>query len=166
MSPVAGASNPIDISRLTEAQATLLMPLWARACESRQPQPLLRDAKAEEIVSRLDFDFGRLERQKVASLEYCIRAAVLDQIEAGTFSPDDPDRYAELVGNLRQNDWFMVAADFGAYCEAQNQVDAAWQDRDAWLHSAVLNTAHMGWFSSDRTIRGYARAIWNAQSVY
>ncbi len=82
MSPVAGASNPIDISRLTEAQATLLMPLWARACESRQPQPLLRDAKAEEIVSRLDFDFGRFERQNVSSLDYCIRAAVIDQMVA------------------------------------------------------------------------------------
>ena len=93
-------------------------------------------------------------------------AEVLDQIESGFFSPDDPSRHAELVRALRQNDWFMVAADFTAYCDTQDRVDAAWQDRDAWLRSAVLNTARMGWFSSDRTIRGYAREIWNAETVF
>ena len=38
--------------------------------------------------------------------------------------------------------------------------DARWQDPAAWLRSAVLNTAHMGWFSSDRTITEYAEEIW------
>lgn len=93
-------------------------------------------------------------------------AEVLEQIAAGVFSPDDPQRYAGLVDNLRQSDWFMVAADFTAYWEAQRRVDAAWQDRDAWNRSAVLNTAHMGWFSSDRTIRGYARDIWQAEPAF
>ena len=90
----------------------------------------------------------------------------MEQIAAGVFSPDDPQRYTGMVDNLRQNDWFMVAADFTAYCEAQRRVDAAWQDRDAWNRSAVLNTAHMGWFSSDRTIRGYARDIWQAEPTF
>ena len=93
-------------------------------------------------------------------------AEVLDQIASGVFSPDDPDRYAGLIDNLRHHDWFMVAADFTAYCEAQTKVDAAWKDQDAWVRSAVLNTAHMGWFSSDRTIRGYARDIWNAEPTF
>src|SRR5690606_30368428 len=79
-------------------------------------------------------------------------AEVLEQIANGAFSPDDPHRYAGLVDALRSSDWFMVTADFTAYCEAQDRVDAAWRERDAWLRSAVLNTAHMGWFSSDRTI--------------
>ena len=93
-------------------------------------------------------------------------AEVLEQIAAGTFSPDDPHRYAGLVDALRQSDWFMVTADFTAYWDAQCRAEAAWRDRDAWLRSAVLNTAHMGWFSSDRTIRGYARDIWNAEPVF
>jgi starch phosphorylase len=89
-------------------------------------------------------------------------AEVLDQIVAGAFSPDDPGRYGALVDNLRESDWFMVAADFGAYWEVQRRIDAAWADPDGWTRRAVLNTARMGWFSSDRTIRGYARDIWNA----
>jgi glycogen phosphorylase len=93
-------------------------------------------------------------------------AEVLEQIAAGVFSPDDPHRYAGLVDAVRSSDWFMVTADFTAYCEAQDRVEAAWRERDAWLRSAVLNTAHMGWFSSDRTIRSYARDIWNADPVF
>jgi len=91
---------------------------------------------------------------------------VLEQIATGVFSPDDPHRHVGLVDSLRLSDWFMVTADFAAYWEAQCRVETAWQDRAAWLRSAVLNTAHMGWFSSDRTIRGYARDIWNAEPVF
>ncbi|MEQ9608497.1 MAG: glycogen/starch/alpha-glucan phosphorylase, partial [Kiloniellaceae bacterium] len=93
-------------------------------------------------------------------------AEVLEQIAAGAFSPDDPHRYAGLVDMLRSSDWFMVAADFSAYWDVQQRIDEAWRDREAWMRSAVLNTAHMGWFSSDRTIRGYARDIWEAQPKF
>ncbi len=56
--------------------------------------------------------------------------------------------------------WFMVSADFDAYAETQRRVADRWCDRQGWWRSSVLNTAHMGWFSSDRTIREYAREIW------
>jgi starch phosphorylase len=93
-------------------------------------------------------------------------AEVLEQISSGVFSPDDPDRFAGLVANLRESDWFMVAADFSAYWDIQQKIDGAWRKHDDWIRSAVLNTAHMGWFSSDRTIRGYARDIWNATPAF
>ena len=60
----------------------------------------------------------------------------------------------------------MVTADFAAYWNVQRRIDAAWQDRDGWNRRAVLNTARMGWFSSDRTIRGYARDIWDAAPAF
>jgi starch phosphorylase len=85
----------------------------------------------------------------------------LEQIEKGVFSPDDPGRYKELVAGLRGNDWFMVAADFDSYFDAQRDVDARWREPDRWWRSAVLNTANMGWFSSDRSIEEYAGEIWN-----
>lgn len=72
--------NKIDISRLTEAQATLLMPLWSRALESRHNRPLLRDEKAEEIVSHLDFDFDTFRQKSVPATDYCLRASVIDQL--------------------------------------------------------------------------------------
>ena len=84
----------------------------------------------------------------------------LNAIASGVFSPDDPDRYKGLVGGLYDSDWFMVAADFDAYAEAQRQVDRRWSDRDGWQASAIRNVAGMGWFSSDRTIGEYARDIW------
>jgi starch phosphorylase len=85
---------------------------------------------------------------------------VLSAIASGVFSPDDPRRYAELIGGIYDHDWFMVAADFEAYCSAQRQADARWQDKHGWQASAVRNVANVGWFSSDRTIREYARDIW------
>ena len=85
----------------------------------------------------------------------------LEQIEAGVFSPDDPGRYRELVGNLRGSDYFMVTADFDSYFDAQRAVAERWRNPAAWWTSAVINTASMGWFSSDRTIAEYAQEIWN-----
>ncbi len=85
----------------------------------------------------------------------------LSAIGSGVFSPDDPGRYRDLVGGLENGDWFMVAADFDAYADAQREVDAVWADPAEWRRRAILNTARMGWFSSDRTIREYAQDIWN-----
>lgn len=72
--------NKRDVSKLTEAQATLLMPLWARAMENRRETPLLRDCKAVEIVDALDFDFEQFRQKAVPQADYCVRAVVLDQM--------------------------------------------------------------------------------------
>ncbi|HEY7581458.1 MAG TPA: glycogen/starch/alpha-glucan phosphorylase [Acetobacteraceae bacterium] len=84
----------------------------------------------------------------------------LDAIGSGAFSRDEPERYRELVADLTANDWFMVSEDFDAYADAQADVAMRWSDRHGWWRSSVLNTARMGWFSSDRTIREYAGEIW------
>jgi starch phosphorylase len=87
-------------------------------------------------------------------------AQALNAIASGVFSPDDPNRYKDLVQGLYDHDWFMVAADFDAYAAAQRAVDARWADPAGWRRATILNTANMGWFSSDRTISDYAREIW------
>ena len=87
---------------------------------------------------------------------------VLTAIRSGVFSPDDPGRYAGLVDGLIHHDHFMVCADFEAYWQTQFEVEARWRMPEQWWRSAVLNTARMGWFSADRTIREYAREIWKA----
>ncbi|OLP53537.1 glycogen phosphorylase [Rhizobium rhizosphaerae] len=86
----------------------------------------------------------------------------LQAISSGVFSPDDRNRFAGLVDGLYSHDWFMVAADFDAYAKAQREVDALWTDTESWYSKTILNTARMGWFSSDRTIRQYAKEIWRA----
>jgi len=84
----------------------------------------------------------------------------LEAISSGVFSPDDPNRYRDLIGGLYDHDWFMVARDFDAYAAAQRHVDDLWIKPRKWYSMAIRNTAHVSWFSSDRTISQYAREIW------
>ena len=88
-------------------------------------------------------------------------ARVVHALAAGEFSPDDPNRYSPIVQALLEYDHYMVAADFESYWEAQRSIDRLWLTPDEWWRKNILNTARMGWFSSDRTIREYARDIWN-----
>lgn len=88
-------------------------------------------------------------------------ARALEAVRAGTFSPGDPDRHAGIVQNLTQSDYFMVCSDFDDYWRTQREVDKAFRDTVRWSRSTALNTARSGWFSSDRTIRGYMADIWN-----
>ncbi len=87
---------------------------------------------------------------------------VLDAVASGVFSPDEPDRYKGLVDMITHFDHFLVTADFDAYYDTQRLVDMRWQDKPGWWHSSIMNTAKVGWFSSDRTISEYASEIWNA----
>jgi starch phosphorylase len=89
-------------------------------------------------------------------------SAVLEAIGAGEFSPDDAGRFRPLIERLLGEDYFMVLADFAAYGEAQQRVDEAYREPETWWRRALLNTANVGWFSSDRTIREYAGEIWQA----
>ncbi|RWM40225.1 glycogen/starch/alpha-glucan phosphorylase [Mesorhizobium sp.] len=82
-------------------------------------------------------------------------------ISSGVFSPDDPNRYRDLMNGLYQSDWFMVAADFDSYAACQREVDSVWRNSPDWYARAIRNVARVGWFSSDRTIRQYAKEIWN-----
>ena len=86
---------------------------------------------------------------------------VLEQIGSGVFSPSDPGRYSELVDVLTHHDHFMVMADFDSYAATQQKLAARWRDPPAWWRTSLMNTARMGWFSSDRAIREYAEQIWN-----
>jgi len=92
-------------------------------------------------------------------------AEVLAGLDAGLFSPDDVSRYRGLVDGLRRYDHFLVCADFEAYRQAQRHVDTVWTDPAMWWKRSVMNTAHMGWFSSDRSVRTYAEQIWKTSSV-
>ena len=85
---------------------------------------------------------------------------VLEAISSGVFSPREPDRYRDLVQMLRDSDHFLVTADFDSYYAMQRKVAQRWARPADWGRSAILNTANMGWFSSDRTIAEYAQEIW------
>jgi starch phosphorylase len=116
---------------------------------------------AEEVVKRReDPDHSKTAIEASKPLQ-----DVLQMVAEGTFSPDQPDRYHGLVHRVWHHDYFLVAADFDAYHAAQGQVDAAYADRDRWARMAAMNTARAGFFSSDRTIRGYMRDVWSVEPV-
>ena len=89
---------------------------------------------------------------------------VMDMIRTGYFSPEQPERYADIfAGLVDYGDYYMLLADFESYVAAQERAEALYADPKAWAKKALLNVAGMGPFSSDRTIRDYARDTWNLE---
>jgi starch phosphorylase len=90
---------------------------------------------------------------------------VLDLISAGFFAHGDRELFRPLVDSLLNRDHYLLLADYASYIECQGKVSQAYQDRDDWHRRAILNSARMGRFSSDRAIREYAADIWRTPSV-
>ncbi|MHC1712816.1 MAG: glycogen/starch/alpha-glucan phosphorylase [Solidesulfovibrio sp.] len=89
-------------------------------------------------------------------------AEVLDMIGRGYFCPDDPDLFKPILDNLLDHgDFYCVTADYRPCLEAQDRVNALYLDPDAWTRASILNTANMGYFSSDRAVLEYAQNIWH-----
>ena len=87
----------------------------------------------------------------------------LDQIKDGFFN-DDEELYQPIIDSLlHKGDYFLVLADYEAYVNKQAEVDELYKDQDEWNRKALLNTARVGKFSSDRTIRDYADEIWDVE---
>ena len=105
------------------------------------------------------------EHARHAILDSPLLQDVLQMIAEGRFSPDEPERYHDLIHNMWNSDYFLVASDFESYRSSQKEVDAAFGDRASWAKMAALNTARMGFFSSDRAIAGYMTDIWDTTSA-
>ena len=95
---------------------------------------------------------------------------VLMQLINGTFSDDTElfrDLYDSLLNtkNTDRSDRYFILADFRAYAEAQKRVEEAYRDEKRWARMALLNTAHSGKFTSDRTIQEYVDDIWKLDKV-
>jgi glycogen phosphorylase len=90
---------------------------------------------------------------------------VLDLIGSGFFSPEDHTLFQPLIDSLLDEDRYLVLADFRAYSDAQRQLVQAYGDTEAWNRMSLRNVARVGRFSSDRTIRQYAKEIWRVEPV-
>ena len=90
---------------------------------------------------------------------------VLDFIAGGALAGGDVHLFRPLVDNLLYDDPFLVLADYEAYVAAQDAVSATWRDPETWTRKSILNTARMGRFSSDRSIREYCQHLWNVDPV-
>jgi starch phosphorylase len=90
---------------------------------------------------------------------------VLEAISSGIFSPGEPDRYRDLVDALTYHDHFLVTPDFDSYVAKQLEVAERWSNRASWWTASALNTAKVGYFSSDRSIAEYSKNIWDVKRV-
>jgi starch phosphorylase len=88
---------------------------------------------------------------------------VIEFIASGALAGGDRELFRPIVENLLHHDPFLVLADYASYLEAQARVSSLWSDPRAWTRQSILNTARVGKFSSDRSIRDYCRQIWNVQ---
>jgi glycogen phosphorylase len=132
----------------------------------------IRDAVGEDNV----FIFGLTAKEAMARSsrhdpwEYYRADAdlrrVIDMIGAGAFSPGAPELFAPIVHSLLDGgDRYLVLADYQAYVACQDRVARTYRDQGAWTRQSIMNTARMGEFSSDRTVRQYAEEIWGVTPV-
>lgn len=96
---------------------------------------------------------------------------VLTQLVNGFYSPNDSELFRDLYNSLLNThstqyaDTYFILADFRSYAEAQKKIMEYYKNKSAWAKSAILNTAHSGKFSSDRTIQEYVDDIWHLPKV-
>lgn len=91
--------------------------------------------------------------------------SVLDWLDTGFFTPDHPGALSDIKQNLIHDDNYKVLADFASYRAAQQKADEWYQDPALWAEKAMLNTAMLGKFSSDRSMQDYCELIWNLPKV-
>ncbi len=114
----------------------------------------------EVLAKRKSGELGRVAYERDPELTEAI-----DFISSGFFSPDEPDVFRPIVDELLGPDRYMVMSDFRSYADMQSTVAEAFTDEETWSRKAALNIARVGMFSSDRTVREYAREIWNISPV-
>ena len=94
------------------------------------------------------------------------RAQVMALLESGHFNQFEPGLFDPIIQAIRNpHDPWMTAADFPDYVRAQESAATAYRDPERWMRMAILNTAHSGRFSSDRTIGEYNRDIWKLPTI-
>ena len=89
----------------------------------------------------------------------------IDAIASGAFSRGDAGLFRPLIDNLMYSDPYMLFADYASYIACQDHVSEVFRDQHRWARASILNTARMGYFSSDRSIREYCGDIWKVHPV-
>ena len=77
----------------------------------------------------------------------------------------NPAHFDYILNNLLNSDYFLVMKDFSSYVEAHEVANEAYKDREGWLHKSIMNIAHSGFFTSDRTIANYNKDIWHLETI-
>jgi glycogen phosphorylase len=132
----------------------------------------IRDAVGHENFFLFGLTAEEVERRKAEG--YAPRSIyesnpelreAIDLIDSGFFSDGDRGLFHPLVELLLTRDDYMLLADYQAYVDCQQRVSDAYADRGNWTRMSILNSARVGRFSSDRSIREYCRDIWKVSPI-
>jgi len=90
----------------------------------------------------------------------------METFQLDRFSEQTPGLFGWIYRKLMdRGDEYVHLGDLESYIEAQQRAVRTYADPPTWAKKAVLNVARMGKFSSDRTIREYAKEIWGIQAI-
>lgn len=90
---------------------------------------------------------------------------IMDALSSNMFSPGEPGIFKPIFQNIMTSDYYLLLADVGSYIDTQAKVGKDFLNKASWGKKAILNVAHSGKFSSDRTIAEYAKDIWDVKPV-
>ena len=113
---------------------------------------------------------GGYDPMQIFNEDMDIRKGLMQLIN-GFYSPDDPERFRDIYNSLLNTqstdkaDRYFILKDFRSYADAQKRVEEAYKDQEGWIKKAMLNVAHVGKFTSDRTIQEYVDDIWHLEKV-
>jgi starch phosphorylase len=116
---------------------------------------------AEEVAKRKVSGYSP---RSIYESNTALREAI-DLIDSGFFSSGDRELFRPLVESLLNRDDYMLFADYQDYVDCQQRVSEAYRDQKDWTRMSILNSARVGRFSSDRSIREYCRDIWNVSPI-
>ncbi len=123
---------------------------------------------ADEIIgceNRNDYNSGKIYNE-----DFEIKR-VVNQLVDGTYSKNDHELFRDLFTSLlnpqdgQLADRYFILADFRSYAQVQQKINDYYKDKKAWAKSAIINMAHVGKFSSDRTIQEYVDDIWKLEKI-
>lgn len=117
---------------------------------------------ADEVAEVKRHGFSPMhEVQNNPSLKRC-----LDMIVSGYFSNGDREIFKPIIGSLLyEGDKYLLTLDYDSYIDCQRTVAKAFKNRKSWTEMSIINSACMGKFSSDRTIKEYAEEIWQVEPI-
>jgi starch phosphorylase len=132
----------------------------------------IRDAVGHENFFLFGLTAEEVERRKaegytprsIYEANAKLREAI-DVINSGFLSDGDRELFHPLVESLLTRDDYMLLADYQAYVDCQQRVSDAYSDQKNWTRMSILNSARVGRFSSDRSIREYCRNIWKVRPI-
>ena len=171
MIPAADVSEQISTAGL-EASGTGNMKLALNGALTVGTMDGANIEMAEEIGAEHMFIFGlsvaevkELKASGYNPYDYYYKnpelKSVLDWLDSDFFTPGQPGALSDIKRSLLEwGDEYLCLADYESYCEAHQAIDATYRDKALWAEKAIINSASMGKFNSDRSIEDYASTIW------